>query len=180
MNYQDNEGLQEFTDRLDRSHYYLINALCVSAKKYALQLEQLEMHKATSQYVTLCNRLIQEILHFVTIRKEYFVPYLLSLSEKNEDGHDCKNCTGTATCSAQHDLHLAELKQSHKQLKATIYQVQMAALPLYAETIYPDVYRLLRNHMALIGSSLTDLYTAEEIQLIPKVIEAQRNINARD
>jgi len=56
----------------------------------------------------------------------------------------------------------------------------MAALPLYAETIYPDVYRLLRNHMALIGSSLTDLYTAEEIQLIPKVIEAQRNINARD
>ena len=78
----------------------------------------------------------------------------------------------------QHDMQLNDLKQSHMQLKDIIYRVQMVALPLYSETIYPDVYRLLRNHMALIENSLTELYSVEETRLIPKVTEAQKNINA--
>jgi hypothetical protein len=54
----------------------------------------------------------------------------------------------------------------------------MASLPLYTETIYPDAYRVLRNQMALIENSLTELFFLEENYLIPKVAEAQKIINA--
>lgn len=56
----------------------------------------------------------------------------------------------------------------------------MVALPLYSETMYPDVYRLLRNHMALIENTLTELFSIEETRLIPKIIESQKKINATD
>jgi hypothetical protein len=36
---------------------------------------------------------------------------------------------------------------------------------------------VLRNQMALLENSLTELYFVEEAYLIPKVTEAQKNIN---
>ena len=80
----------------------------------------------------------------------------------------------------QHELQLNDLKQSQSQLKDILNRIQMVALPLYSETIYPDVYRLLRNHMALIENTLNELYSVEETRLIPRIIEAQKTINVRN
>ena len=77
-------------------------------------------------------------------------------------------------------MHLIELKESHSRIKDILYRLQMVALPLYAETLYPDVYRVLRNQMALLENSLTELFFIEDAYLIPKVIDAQKKIHASD
>lgn len=165
---------------MDRSYYNVINTLCETAKKQARKLQELEVHQSTSQYIMLCNRILDEILRYVKNKKDHFLPYMNELFEKQETGHDCRNCTGTGSCDMQHNLQLMELIESHAQIKDILYRLQMVALPLYSETIYPDVYRILRSHMALIENNLTELFSVEETLLIPKVTEAQKRINARD
>ena len=179
MNHPYTEELKLLIERLSKSYYEVVLDLCLKAKKHASRLKELEVQQATSQYVTLCFNLIEEVQEFIKVRIETLIPYVASLSEKIEEGHDCKNCSGTGSCSVQHELHLSELRQSLVQLKDIMNRIQMLALPLYSETIYPDVYRLLRNHIALIENALNELYSVEETKLIPKIIETQKNINAR-
>lgn len=178
MNVPNTEGLETLVERLEQSYYNAITTLCDTAKKQAQKLQELEARPIASQYVTLCTRLIEEVQYYISIKKEYSVPYLHSLSEKDAEGHDCKNCTGSGTCNAQHDMQLMELKNAHMKLKDIIYRVQIVALPLYSETMYPDVYRILRNYMGFLEHKLTELFLLEDAQLIPKVAEAQKNINA--
>ncbi len=173
------DNLGSLVEKLDKSHYDVLNTLCASAKKQALKLQTLEMHQATSQYINLCYRIIEEIQQYINLKKEHLIPYIQTLYEKDTTGHDCKNCNGTGSCSMQHELQLLELRQSHDKMSEILNRLQMAALPLYSETIYPDVYRVLRNQMALIENSLTELFLLEGSQLIPKVVEAQKNIHAR-
>lgn len=75
-------------------------------------------------------------------------------------------------------MQLMELMASHNNIKGILYRLQMVSLPLYSETIYPDAYRILRNQMALIENGLTELFFLEEHYLIPKIVEAQKIINA--
>jgi hypothetical protein len=56
--------------------------------------------------------------------------------------------------------------------------LQTAVLPLYSDTVYPDSYRVLRNQMALLEDSMAELFLLEENYLMPKVIQAQKAINA--
>jgi hypothetical protein len=77
-----------------------------------------------------------------------------------------------------HEVKLTEFKESHKLVKDILNRLQMMSLPLHSETIYPDVYKLLRNQMTLLENTLTDLLYLEETYLIPKIAEAQKNINA--
>ena len=175
-----NDGLEPFIEKLEKSHYDIIISLCETAKKQAQKLRDLEVQKTTSQYVILCNKLIEEIQQYIGVKKEHLLPYLKTLSEKSNIGHDCQSCTGTGSCGLQHDMQLSELKDSHNQLNDIIYRLQMVALPLYSESIYPDVYRILRNQMALLENSLAELFFQEENYLIPKVTEAQKKIHVRD
>ena len=157
----------------------MIYTLCGTAQQQAIRIQQEEVLQTASQYVTLCNKLIGEIQRYVHIKKEHLVPYIHSLFEKDAAGHDCRSCTGTGSCSMQHDMQLAGLNQSHAQLKDIIARLQMVALPLYSGIIHPDLYKILQNQMVMIENSLATLLLLEETYLIPKVTEAQMNINAR-
>lgn len=172
-------ALLPFVEKLDVECYHTIEGLCKIAKKQAAKLSALEVHQTTSQYVPLCIKLIEEIETCITYRKERLIPYIQKLAEKDATGHDCGNCTGGA-CKLQHSNELMELEDSHRKIRETLYRLQMAVLPLYSETIYPDAYRILRNQMALLESSLTELFFFEGTYLVPKIIEAQKNINVRD
>lgn len=173
------DTLQSLVEILNTKHFDLINTLCCKAKEQAQQLQEQEAMQTSSQYVTLCNQLIGEIQNNLSVRKAHLLPYIHSLSEKEHDGHDCRNCTGTGSCSLQHDMQLMEINRSHQQLKDIIYRLQMAALPLYSGTFHLDLYKTLQNQMALLENSLTALLLLEETQLLPKITEAQLNINAR-
>ena len=164
------------TDKLDKDYYDVILELCQGAINNASKLQELEVQRPTSQYIILCNNLIADIQKYIQTRKVYFIPYIHELHEKDSTKHDCGNCSGK--CHMQHDMKLGELKESHKQIKDIVSHLQMMSLPLHAETIYPDVYKLLRNQMVLLENTLTDLLYLEDSYLLPKLTEAQKNINA--
>ena len=168
--------LSDFVKRLTEECYSELDKLCTIAGRQADKLDGLESQLSTSQYTTLCNALIREITQCLAIRKEIYVPYIESLIHKVVDNHDCSTCTGS--CKVNHDMQLLEIKASHNTIKGILYRLQMVSLPLYSETIYPDAYRILRNQMALIENNLTELFFLEEHYLIPKVIDAQKTINA--
>jgi hypothetical protein len=178
LNQYKNIALLPFIEKMEQECYDIINGLCLTAKKQAAKLNELEVRQSTSQYVSLCTKLIEEIENYIKYRKEILLPYIHTLSEKDATGHNCSNCTGSA-CKIQHNGQLIELEGSHHQIKDTLYRLQMAVLPLYSETIYPDAYRILRNQMALLENRLTEMLFFESTYLAPKIVEAQKNINAR-
>ncbi len=169
-------SLPHFVDMLTSKIYRSIEQLCDNTNQQADKLDKLELHQSTSQYITLCNNLIADVRACIIDRREKYMPYINSLSEKVATNHDCTGCTGS--CKLNHDIQLLEMKSTHSNIKSVLYRLQMASLPLYTETIYPDAYRVLRNQMALIENSLTELFFLEEKYLIPKVAEAQKIINA--
>ncbi len=168
--------LLSLADMLDKDYYDVIISLCQGAINSANKLRDLEDRHPTSQYIILCNNLISEILTCIEKRKEYFIPYIHELHEKNKTSHDCGNCSGK--CNMLHELKLVELKESDTRVKDILSHLQMMSLPLHAETIYPDNYRLLRNQMILLENTLSDLLYLEETYLVPKISEAQKSINA--
>jgi hypothetical protein len=168
--------LLPLAERLSADYYNAVAALCEKAEKQAVRLKVLETNGPTSPYTTFCAELLKEVQQYIAPRKDELVPYLQKLAEKSATGHDCRSCKNG--CSLQHELKLAELKETHAHLKDLLTRIQMVSLPLYTETIYPDAYRVLRNQIALIENNLTELYFLEEAYLIPKVAEAQKSIYA--
>jgi hypothetical protein len=118
---------------------------------------------------------VEETLDYIKARKEKYIPYIAELFQKAETKHDCANCSGN--CKVGHSMQLVELRSSNGSIKDILYRLQIVALPLYSETIYPDAYRVLRNQMALLENNISELFFLEETYLIPKVIEAQKMIN---
>jgi hypothetical protein len=168
--------LLPLAESLNADYYSVIEILCNTAKKHASRLKNMEPQQTTSQYTLFCIQLLEEIQAFLGPRRQDLLSYMEKLSEKKSTGHDCRTCKNG--CALQHDLKLAELKDTHTHLKDILYRLHMVSLPLYSETIYPDAYRVLRNQMALIENSLTELYFLEEAYLIPRIAEAQKNIYA--
>ncbi len=145
-------------------------------QKQVNKLEGLESQLVTSQYTTLCNKLINEIRDDLKKRKDIYIPYINSLAGKVVSEHNCTHCAGG--CKLNHDMQVPELQASHQRIKNILNRLNMVSLPLYSDTIYPDTYRVLRNQMALIENMLTELLFLEEHYLIPKIVAAQKAINA--
>lgn len=175
FNHYKDADLYQLVERIEADYYDITASLCESAKKQAAKLKQLETQQTTSQYINLCSKLCDDILGYIQSRKDSLLPYAKELAEKKEGKHDCSKCDGG--CAANHSLRLTELKDTHFKIKGILHRLQMAALPLYSDTIYPDAYRVLRNQMALLENNLTELYFVEEAYLIPKVTETQKNIH---
>jgi len=169
--------LSHLSDKLNSDYYSVIEKLCVGAGNNLSLLQQLEVQPSAASYIERCNALIDEIKNFINARKGYYSPYLYELHRKEDASHDCSSCSGN--CHAGHNIKLAEIKESIARIKDLPNRLQMMSLPLHSETLYPDVYRALRNHLALLQDMLTELLFVEETYLIPKVAEAQKNINAR-
>lgn len=169
-----NEPLQSFVESPLGEYYASLEALCESAEGQARKVSTLETEQIVSNYVVLCNGIISDVKRFILMRKEKVIPYVHQLSEKVSSSHDCSSCSGN--CKLNHELQVLELSGSNAELKKVLNRLQLASLPLYSQTMYPDAYRILRNRMALIEMSLTELLFLENSYLIPKIIEAQKSI----
>ena len=159
-------SLPEFVEKMQDECYGPIERLCKNARQQADKLGTLEFQQPTSNYISLCQKLTEEVIHCLAVRKEQYIPYIKKLSEKADAKHDCSGCTGN--CKLNHDIIIVEMKASLSNIKSILYRLQMVSLPLYSETIYPDAYRILRNQMALIESSLTELLAIEDSHLFLK------------
>jgi hypothetical protein len=163
-------------EQLLGDYYVLIARLCTNAKKQANKVNDLEKHEKASEYTSLCYDVIAETEQHITSRQDKYLPYIHQLSDKVTAGHDCSNCSGG--CKVNHDMHVIELNASNDVIKRVISRLRMTTLPLYSDTLYPDEYRLLRNFMALVENNMAELFALENKYLIPRIIEAQKTINA--
>jgi len=171
-----NTDLQGFTEKLRTDCYDTIEKLCDTTQKQIESIQSKEANRPPSQYLSVCRDIIGEVRLYITGRKEKYIPYLLQLSEKANEAHDCSNCSGG--CKLNHDMHLLELRASNGIIKNILNRLQTIVLPLYSDTTYPEAYRILRNQMALIENGMAELFFLEENYLVPKVLAAQKKINA--
>jgi hypothetical protein len=75
-------------------------------------------------------------------------------------------------------MQITELNATNDATKKILNRMQLASLPLYSQTMFPDEYRILRNRMALIEMNMTELFFLESTYLVPKITAAQKAINA--
>lgn len=161
---------------LDKDYYDIIEIMCYSTTGLADKLNEEGIHPSTSLYTSMAIKLIEQVRHFVISRKQVFLPYLAELDMKQKEKHNCSNCSGK--CNVGHNMHLADLKESPKKIKEILFRLQTVALPLYSEIEYTATYKMLRNEMMLLDTMLTELFYLEESHLIPRVLDAQKNIHA--
>ncbi len=169
-------ALQPFAEQLQADYYDTTEMLCIKIRKQAEKIKNIEKSATQLQYVLQCERIVDDIDKHIRERKRTYMPYISTLSEKVKDNHNCTNCSGN--CKINHDVHVLELSVTNEELKKVMSRLHMITLPLYSETIFPDEYRLLRSNMALLETSVTELFFLENNYLIPKIIEAQKKINA--
>ena len=159
---------------LDTDYYTLLEELCKKAT--SLSLKHPTDYESTEIYTNLCMGIIQQIKQIVEERKAVIVPYMNELSEKSSSGHDCQNCSGG--CKVNHSFHLKQLEDSHYNIREMLHRLQKLALPLYSEEQYSNAYKLLRNEMLLIDTTISEMFFIEESLLIPKMFDAKNIINA--
>lgn len=168
--------LKSLVNKLNVDYYSVLAGMCNTATTLVEGLEQQEPNQSTVLYMSLSKKLLEQVKDLITLRTEMLLPYAVELHAKEVEGHDCSTCEGG--CSFKHSTQLIGLKESHQKIKEILYRLQMVALPLYTEMEYPTEYKVLRNEMMLIDTALTELFYIEEASLIPKIMEAQKNIHA--
>ena len=170
-------GLLSLINRIEKEYYEVIEKLCNGAIDNTEKIKKLEINlDLASDYLKVCSKLTREISHYITTRRTYFIPYIQELQEKERENHNCSTCSGK--CSAQHELKLVELKNSHQGIKETLKELRKMVLPVHSDKLYPIAYRVLSSQMVLLENSLNELFFLEETYLIPRVMLAQKKMNA--
>lgn len=168
--------LKPFTEIVQVEYYDAIDGLCAKTRAQAEKIRKLEKQGEHLQYIMQCENIISEIEKYIKTRKSIYVPYVHELSEKVSDNHNCSTCSGK--CSVSHDMHVVELNATNEEMKRVLSKLQVSTFPLYSETFFPEEYRLLRSSMTLLETAITELVFVENNFLIPKIVEAQKQINA--
>lgn len=168
--------LVPFAEELKSKYYAAAQDLSAKARKQIEKINRLESSEAPLQYVMLCERVLNETDQYINNRQSVYIPYVLKLSDKVAEDHNCANCSGN--CKIEHDSHVLELNATNDLIRQVLSKLKMASLPLYSETTFPDEFRVLRAHMTLLENHITELVFLENTYLIPKIREAQKSINA--
>jgi hypothetical protein len=168
--------LHNLVNKLDKDYYSVLSTLCQTAELLIDELEGMEPQQSTLLYLSLSKKLLSQVNELVMQRIGMLLPYAQELHSKETSGHDCSTCEGG--CHIKHSSQLIGLKESHHKIKEILFRLHTVALPLYTDVDYPSQYKTLRNEMMLIDTALTELFYLEEASLIPKIMEAQKNIHA--
>jgi hypothetical protein len=176
--YQDYQHitLQPFAEKLQADYYEAIEKSCAYIKLQCEKIRNIEKSASPLQYVALCEKILTQIEKHAQGRNRVYVPYVHQLTKKVAENHDCSGCSGA--CKVNHNMHIMDLNATNEEIAKVLNMLQIATLPLHAETLYPEEYRVLRSNMTLIETNLTELFFLENNYLIPKIAEAQKNINA--
>ena len=172
------EDLFELVGRIDRDYYEVIDELCRHAAIHASEVEISKINQSTILFLDLCKKLLGEISLQVKMRRDDFIPFVHKLLKKASISHSCKTCNGT--CNTEQSEQLKLIIDSHDTIKELLFRIQQLAKPLYLETIQSISYKILRNEMMIIDTALSELFYIEEVILIPKVKEVQKQLNANN
>jgi hypothetical protein len=154
--------------------YHSLLELCDKAMAEAGQLGNRPEH---ADLIGHAMAFATEVRSYLKERVGNQIPYLNELAEKSTSGHDCAQCSGK--CDLQHTMRLYEFNRSiEKVLNSTEY--------IYTE--FEHVYkgfgdnteiRSLHSSIMLLNHFLRTVLAMEVAVLVPRIKEAQREINAR-
>ena len=161
---------------LDADYYNAIEALCLKLREQCLRVKEEDTQNITSVYNSLCINLLSELQHFIKTRREKTIPYINGLTAKVAISHNCLNCG--KNCKEDHQTQIAAIEDAHYKIKELLNRLQKVATPLYSIDTYPETYKQVRKDMVLLNQMIYELFYLEESALIPKILEAQKNINA--
>lgn len=168
--------LESLLNRLDTEYYAHIILLCDRALLHIAELHDGDVHQTASLYTSLSKKLIGQVEQYVRLRRYALLPYLIELMDKEDAGHDCRDCG--SSCTIRHSAQIVGITRAHNKIKETLYRVQSVAIPLLTPAVHAEAYLALRNDMMQLDTQLTHLFYLEETCLMPAIIEAQKNIHA--
>lgn len=173
------ETLSGLTEKLDNQYYSQLERLLQGAEEYARRLEETDVHNTFPQYIDACRKLFYELSAFLQHRQYILVPYIRELVEKHAQGHDCSTCAGA--CNAGHATRISEIQASHIRMKELLYNIDELTLQCNNPPVAcPVEYSILKTEMVLINTSLSELFYAEEMHLLKKILEEQQSIRIRE
>lgn len=170
-------GLESLLTYIDQAYYHRLEGLCSRAEYHIAELHAGDVHQAASLYTSLSKKLIGQIAQYVRLRRYALVPYIHELLEKEDEGHDCRDCG--RSCKVRHGSQIDSIRDAHTRIKETLYRLQSVTVAIAIGTELEAPYRALRNEMMQLDTALTELFYLEECSVIPKVLEAQNAIHAR-
>lgn len=175
----ESSSLEELAKELQSRYYESIYHFCGEAGEIALQLRAKEIDNAapTEIYTVLCINFTRQLRRLQEQRIDSLIPYIVSLAEKQQSGHDCSNCANG--CQINHTAQIALLQESHQFAKTQLHRLNNVVAPADTDAAYMDLYRLLRNKMFQIEKYLLESRFIEETILIPRIQLAQKAINIK-
>jgi hypothetical protein len=169
------KSLNELASILSDDYYDYLEQICNDAGAQAIGILSEQLPYGGAYYVNHCTSFLEEVTAFIRERKEVYLPYLSELSDKNSTGHNCAICSGK--CDMQHTLRLFELTTSLKEMHEIADNNRADLAELCSVTAFNKKIKSLSNEIRHIDKTLNELLYLEENSLIPKIKEAQTNIN---
>jgi len=172
-------SIAELAGVLKERFYQKLLDICTEAAEIALQLRAKEIDglQDTEPYTMLCVNFTKQLRQYQEQKLDTIVPYLISLSDKQQNNHDCGNCSHN--CQINHGMQVAFLKESHEFAKVQLLRLNNLAVPLETKNVNDELYHALRDKMFLIERYLLESRFLEETILIPQVVSAQQAINVQ-
>ena len=163
------------TDMLEHQYYTPLTAKCTDAIGCITFLHNGDVHQANSLFTSLSKQLTEQLGSYIYHMRYSLIPYITELSKKEEEGHDCKSCTGS--CKMKHGEQLAFLNISHADILSTLDQLNRISVTDEQKNIN-DKTVALHGLITAIDGMTRQLFLVDKNVLIPKIIEAQNHIHA--
>lgn len=167
-------SLFDFANKLTTNYYEVLYEISVHVKSSCHDLSVKRLPQESMLYIALCTRLANEIEQYIQHRKEILTPYLRELTEKDNTGHNCRNCSGR--CDVQHTAKLIDYTVSIEEMKKTLYHIHTVILK--EDRVMDDELKALHHLVGRLENILEEVLLLEEKKLLPKIRQIQTKIHA--
>jgi len=171
------ENLVDLMQQFQINHYLPIRETCIGICAEAQELSNQPAPTSVHLYASLCIKLTEEIREELDRNNATLVPYLRQLHEKELTGHNCLSCAGG--CKIKHVQQVQIIREAQQKIKEIIYRLGQLSHPINEQ--HPEnraPHEKLQRDIQQLDNQITEIFYLEEAILIPKILDAQININA--
>lgn len=166
------ERLTHLLNYLQSEYYNRIESLCEESARPLSVLQNLSL-----PYAGFGQKLIHQIELYMRLRRIGLVPYIHELLEKEDSGHDCRNCS-SHSCDMQHGAQIEGITEAHSKIKEALQNLRSAETPAMETSGENEAFKTLQSNFSQLEATLTELFYLEDSTFIPLIIQAQKAIHA--
>ena len=168
------EDLQHLFSQFLEHHYKPLEVL---SAKVGGALESFDFSNVPLEiagYGQACHQLIQELNQYFRLHRLVLVPYINDLVEKEDNGHDCRNCSNG--CAVKHASQVLNIRDAHDRLEKALAAEAAASVTLNNAGVLSDPFLLLHQDIKTMVTETSEMIFLEKSVLIPMVLDLQRKI----